>query len=935
MRDFLVRLCAGLVPKTATRPVVVTRRKGHEPMSRTVLILALFLAAMGLACHGAVSAQGLDWSVLRPSGLEAPPGEFVTYVVDVVNGGDAPAQFRWTIDVPPSWAPLASSGEVDVEPGGSTPVFVTMYVPASAPAGEHGFRMTVAKMGTGETVQWDVGAVVPVRRGLRLEQPSVPAGYPGDQLEYVVVVQNIGNVSEDVELFVMAPDGWGVDRLGGGFSLEPGSSAAVRVPVVADRRAPAGVVRRVQVTARTTDGEVAETLSLTATIQPPHPGLVPALRPDALPARLRFTTGPMREGRPWNPRLDITARGRVGENEDTELAFNLRVERDELERVFVSRWNSYFRRDPWSFRLGLSRSRSTQAFQERFTLTYDERPWWVSLGDVSLRLTPLLRPSGRGGAVRFFHEGGVDAGVFALGSSAGATLGQEWERAELRLTFVGGDAPYRPAWSLYGLARVSDETTLEGETASIEGEAAWFLGARWQRSPWSLRGRYFWYGSPAVGGANGQSGFEFGAAGRVGNAPFELAVSDTRTNVLRNPDERVDAIARASLSSSFPVGTASFRGVLRYHQVQSLTVPPGITGRDQSALSSDFTLQRRLDAWYWLVRARASSRQNRITDTHDATFHLGPAVGRSWPTVRAEVGVALHGAGETLEEAWNHASLGPTLSIHWRPRVLWNPYLRLEYLAGQRPRLAARASLELSDSLDFFVSAQARYHTARPDWTFSAGLTHRFGLPVPGVYSRGTVEGQVYIVNGNGPAPNGNLAGIVVTVNGQRVSTDAEGYFRFAPLRAGEYEVGLDNLSVLGVAYQPQVALPLLVEVEAGETATVAIPIKLVSQATGRVYFESVQNIDIIGSSLAGVVIEFRQAGALAARVVTDALGFYETPMMEPGEYEVHIVPGTLPRWTAPAEAFPARVVLEAGRILRYDVGLKETEIPIRLDVDL
>src|SRR5690606_29840491 len=134
-------------------------------MSRTVFILALFLAAMGLACHGAVSAQGLDWSVLRPSGLDAPLGEFVMYVVVEVNGGDAPAQFRWTIDVPPSWAPLASSGEVDVEPGGSMPVFVTMYVPASAPAGEHGFRMTVAKMGTGQTGQRDAGAGVPVWRG--------------------------------------------------------------------------------------------------------------------------------------------------------------------------------------------------------------------------------------------------------------------------------------------------------------------------------------------------------------------------------------------------------------------------------------------------------------------------------------------------------------------------------------------------------------------------------------------------------------------------------------------------------------------------------------------------------------------------------------------------------------------------------------------------
>ena len=904
-------------------------------MSRTVVFLAVFLTAMGLACHGAVLAQGLEWSVVRPSGLEAPPGEFVTYVVNVGNDGDASAQFRWTVDVPGSWVPLAPSGEVDVEPGSSTPVFVTVYVPAAARAGQYILHMTVAKVDSGETEQWDVVAHVPVRRGIRLEQRSAPAGYPGEEFEFVVVVHNSGNTPEDVELSVSAPEGWRVGPHESVLSMEPGTSATVRVPVGVDRRAQPGMARRVQVEASTTDGEIVETLTLSATIQPPHPGLVPGLRPDVLPATVRFTTGPMREGRPWNPQLVVAARGLVGENQDTELAFSFRVQRDELRRLFVSRFDSYYRRDPFSLRFGLVRSRSTQPVQERFALTYDERPWWLSLGDVSLGLTPLVTPSGRGGAVRYFHPAGADLGVFALGNSAGATLGRQWERAQLRFTYLDGNEPHRPVWSLYGLVKVTDETTLEGETAAMGGDHAWFVGARWQRSPWNLGGRYFWYGSPAIGGANGQSGFELTAAGRVGNAPFQLAVSDMRTNVVQNPGEPVEGIARASFSASLPVGRASFRGTLRYSQRQTLVVPPGGLERDQSTLSADFTLQQRLDHWYWIVRARAASNHNRHTDTSRASFHLGPAVGRAWPTVRAEVGVALHGAGDTLQEAWNQASVGPSLSIHWRPRVLWNPDLRLEYFAGERPRLSARASLELMDSLDFFVSAEARYQTARPDWTFWAGLTHRFGLPVPGVYSRGTVEGQVYIVNERAAPPNGDLAGIVVTANGQRVSTDAEGYFRFAPLRAGEYEIGLENLSVLGVAYEPQVALPLLVEVQAGETETVAIPIKLLSQVTGRVYLESVRNSDIMRGTLAGVVIEFRRAGELMARVVTDDLGFYQTPMMEPGEYEMYIVPGTLPRWTAPVRSFPTAVALEAGRIMRYDVGLKETEIPIRLDVDL
>ena len=920
-------------------PVVVTGRKGHEPVSRTVVFVALFLAVIGLACQGAVSAQGQSWSVLRPGGLEAPSGEFVTYVVQVRNDGDAAAKFQWNVDVPAGWVPLAPGGEFDVEPGSSAPLFVTVYVPAAAGAGRYTLHMSVVHLGSGTAERWEVAAEVPVRRGIRLEQPSAPAGYAGEELAYEVLVQNSGNTPEDVELSMSAPAGWRVGPYNRVVSLSPGDSATVRVPVVADPQARPGTARRVEIQARTADGAVVETLALSATIQPPHPGLIPPLRPDALPAVLRFTTGTMREGRPWNPQLDLLARGFVGENQDTELSFGLRLRRDELGPVFVSRIEAFYGRNPFSLRIGLARSRSSQAFDERLTLTYDGRPWWAAVGDVSLGLTPLVSPSGRGAAVRYFPpDSGVEVGVFALGDNVGATVGQEWDRSRLWLTFVGGEGPHRPVWSLYGQARVTDETTVEGESASIGGDLAWFVGARWQRSPWSLRGRYFWYGSPAVGGSNGQSGFEVAAAGRVASAAFEVGASNTRTNVVQNPDEPVENIVRASLSTSFPVGRASFRGVLRYSELESLVVPPGGTERHQSLLSADFTLQQRLDPWYWIVRASASSRYNRHTDTNLASFRLGPAVGRSWPTVRAEVGVAWHGSGETLADAWSQASFGPTVSIQWRPRVRWNPDLRFEYLAGERPRLSARASLELTDSLDFFVSAQARYATAQPDWSFSAGLTHWFELPLPGVYSRGTLEGQVYIVNATGTtgAPrNGNLAGIVVAVNGQRVSTDENGYFRFAPLRAGEYEVALDNLSVLGVAYEPDVALPLLAEVQAGETTTVKIPIRLMSQATGRVYFQSLQNLDVIRDSLAGVVIEFRRAGALVARVTTDDLGFYETPLVEPGEYEMHIVPGTLPRWTAPVRTFPATVVLEPGRIGRYDVGLKETEIPLRLDIDL
>src|SRR5690625_7031206 len=49
------------------------------------------------------SAEAGEWSTSRPNGLETPPGEFSTYVMEIVNEGEATASFQWQADLPSGW----------------------------------------------------------------------------------------------------------------------------------------------------------------------------------------------------------------------------------------------------------------------------------------------------------------------------------------------------------------------------------------------------------------------------------------------------------------------------------------------------------------------------------------------------------------------------------------------------------------------------------------------------------------------------------------------------------------------------------------------------------------------------------------------------------------------------------------------------------------
>jgi len=895
-------------------------------------VLLILVTPAGILAQEA--AQG--WTVALPAEIHARPGEFVTTVLSVADATGHPDTYLWEANLPAGWQSLVASNRIVLGPNGEDIVFLTFHVPDNAMGGNYPVSVAVTRERDGEQRTVETSVSVATVRRLVLEEIAPPRGQAGETLDYAFAVRNMGNTVENVIFEVSAPRGWDVAHSTGAITLEPGERQVVTVPVRSMREIRAGQVRGVVVQVRSEDDVITENLTLSATITPPRPELVPRLGPDTIPARLQLTSGRMREGEVWDPTLTFAASGRAGLERSTFLSLLMRFRQDNLHRPFLQRFDTRWAKDPYELVVGIARSNPAQHFTPRLTLTYDKNPLWWSLGDVSLSLTPLVSTSGRGGAIRYFGTG-ADFGLSVLGRTAGVTLGAGSESALVRGTLLADESNNRSVASLYGRVNLSEVVAVEGETVTVGDDRLWFVGTDWRRSPWRLTARYFSYGSTSFGSGweKDRSGYDVSLRGRLGNAPFQLSARDVRTNASGDPTLPIEALSDASLSTSFPIGRAAFRATLGWSGRRTLEDPTGGPEIHRERLVSGFTLQRSLRNWYWIIRGDATSTADYKSGDRDAAFSFGPAIGRSWPTIRAEVGVVYHGTGETLAEATENSSVGPRLSLDWRPDSIMKPRLRLDYFGGERARLTLRGSFEIARSFDFTASAHARYHDLVPDWSYTVGLVYRFGLPVPGVYSRGNIEGRVYVVNGNGFSgePEG-LEGIVLAADGVRVSTDAEGRFRFPGLAEGEYELTLLNMENVALAYEAQTGLPLLVEVQLGETTEVDIPIRLKAQLTGRVYWESGLREELIQRSLQGIVLEFRQNGNTVARITTDSLGFYQTPLLEPGRYEVSVVPGTLPRWSGLATDMPFIVELTPGKIQRHDIGLVELEVPIRLDVD-
>lgn len=239
----------------------------------------------------------------------------------------------------------------------------------------------------------------------------------------------------------------------------------------------------------------------------------------------------------------------------------------------------------------------------------------------------------------------------------------------------------------------------------------------------------------------------------------------------------------------------------------------------------------------------------------------------------------------------------------------------------QRPFALRFGWMSTSDRLDFtvgldgtlglmmlFFFGRTTFLTpAGVEFDFSLGVIFSFAAPIPFIVTKGRVEGFLFVdANGNGRREESEtgIKNIILTLGNQKARTDEAGLYRFPPLAPGAYKLAIEKLP-LGIV--TQISLPKEIQLKAGQTLKLEIPLAKVAVIEGLVFNDLNRNgqMDRDERGLERVRLFVTDEAGKTREQFTDSDGRFAFFELLPGLYTVALDARTLPgnfSTTTPAE---------------------------------
>jgi len=212
--------------------------------------------------------------------------------------------------------------------------------------------------------------------------------------------------------------------------------------------------------------------------------------------------------------------------------------------------------------------------------------------------------------------------------------------------------------------------------------------------------------------------------------------------------------------------------------------------------------------------------------------------------------------------------------------------------------ISATASVELLDSLDLDLRTRIGWDRADatpPTFSWTMTFSWQFDLPLPFLITKGRIGGHMFIdANGDGKLDKGDtpVAGAVIETERSEVSTDADGWFRFPPLRPGNYTLDVSQLPLNArLASTPTISL------DVGKTTDVEIPLTPVAIIGGVLFNDAnkdgVHQDDEGGFAQVRMLLTDNNGNELDT--YADVRGEFSFTDVLPGQYEVSVDGSSLP----------------------------------------
>ena len=830
-----------------------------------------------------VAASAVEISVLSTAREEAP-GAFVSLVFAVTNDGTADDTFVLAFEAPPDWGVLGAPASVAVGGGAEETLFVTVTIPPGALAGAYDVVLTATSQGD-PTLSATAVALVSVAptREIELLSPTGTNVAPGESVEYEFVLINRGNVQDSFSLAASSSKRLSISLSPTSVDLAPQERATVlaRLDVPIDT-SPGSDVLTVTVVSTLYEGVETDATVFT-TVLPPGPESVGGTLMEVLPARVRLSLDKNVLTGAFSSRLTFSVSGQIrGGFFSSNLSLSDPLGPDPLE---VGSFSILYRRTPTTY----------------------------TIGDVSRRLTDLIRLSCRGGSVAIDEDlldlmiigGGSDdetrfAGRIAFGP----------DEVNLGIAYLGIRDPtptYKSVWSATASAEPLEDWTIGIEGAlGIDGSLssrAVFFNTEIDTSGFFFSGTAFSAGTHFPGSRADSAGIEASYRLRLQALSLSVSLAHVWDNVIRDPlvdtliedelgfnlrttpledgptlsstieftwDRYPDLGAKSDVDALFAASVTETQGVFPYAFSGKITDQiDHVLGTHvrRSTFSEGAGLS--VDSFYLFLQLTQEKQVDVVSDVvlsspSDVSFRFRP----EGPLHEASIAF-----GNTLDEFDLSASL----------------YIRFVE--------------DLDIVFDGSVSWD-RVDSASVSFGWGISLNANVDVPIPFFVTRGRIEGRAFLDrDGDGLySPDDRpIGGLIVAANGGEASTNADGLFRFAPFYPETYTLTVSQLPPDAKAGDPiDVGLP------SGATVWVDVPLTPIVVVSGRLFDDRDQDgiADEDEGGFAQVRVLLSDEADVDARTdLTGEFSFHDVP---PGRYTITFDASTLPNrlvFTTDAEA--------------------------------
>ena len=834
-----------------------------------VAIVAAFLIGV---CSLAASA--VEIAVLSTPQEEAP-GSFVTHVFAVSNNGAATDTYLLAFEAPPGWSALGAPGSIIVGAGGEETLFITLTIPPDAPAGEYDVTLTATSQDDPALTATSVALVVVApTREIELLSPTGIGVTPGGSVEYEFVLINRGNSQDSLSIEASSSKRLSTILSSTAVDLAPQERATihVRLDVPADT-SPGRDVLTVTASSTLYDGVEADGVVFT-TILPPGPERIGGTLMEVLPARIRLSLDNNVLTGEFSSRLTFSTSGQIkGGFFSSNVSLSDPLGPDPLE-------------------LG------------SFSVLYRRSPITYTIGDVSQRLTDLLRLSCRGGSM-IIDEELFDLSIIGGGSNdetrfAGRlVLGPDEVNLGFAYLGIRDPAPtYKSVWS----ATASAEP-LEGWTIRIEGalgidgslsSRSVLFNTQINTSGFFFSGTAFSVGTYFPGSRADSAGIEVSHRLRLTALSLSASLQHVWDNVIGDPlattlirDDLGINLATTPMEDGPTLGSTIDFAWDRYLDLSQ-----------KSEIDTLFavSLTETDGVFPYRFSGKITDQIDHVLGTHVRRSTFSEGAGLSVDSFYLFLKLTQEKQVDLINDLVLSASSDVSLrfrpdgSLHEASIAFGNTLDAFDLSASLYIRFVENLDIVFDGSISW-----DRIDSASVSFGWGISLNANVEIPIPFFVTKGQIEGRVFIDrDGDGTYGTADrpLGGVIVTTGRGEASTNTDGLFRFNPVYPGAYTLTVRQLPADAAAGEP-----IGIDLVAGRTEWVDVPLAPVVVVAGRLFND--QNQDGIADADEGGFAQVRAVlsddGGVVTDAYTDLTGGYSFPGAMPGRYSIAFDPATLP----------------------------------------